>query len=125
MRIIKKSLVLPVLCASLALGGCASQDAVEKAQSTADAAQNSAGAAMSAAQKAQNTADDADQKAGQALALAQQANDKVDRLIAEEQAMKERAAHHYRHRTHHRHREASNGATNCVPQTQQAQPQQH
>lgn len=38
------------LGASLMLGGCATRDAVEHAQSTADAAQSSASAAQSAAQ---------------------------------------------------------------------------
>ena len=68
----KTALVL-MLGTPLMLGGCATQEAVEHAQSTADAA-------MAAAQHAQASADAAAQKADTAAAEAKRANDRLDQL---------------------------------------------
>ena len=91
----RTSLML-VFGATLLLGGCATQEAVEKAQSTADSAKAAADSAMSAAEHAQSTADAAGQKADQAAADAQTANAKIDQFVKEER-------HEGRHeRRHHR-----------------------
>lgn len=68
----KAALVL-MLGTPLMLGGCATQEAVEHAQSTADAA-------MAAAQHAQTAADAAAQKADAAAADAKHANDRLDQM---------------------------------------------
>ena len=71
-NIFGKTALALVLAAPL-LGGCATQEAVEKAQSTADSA-------MSAAQQAQSSANAAGQKADAAAAEAKRANDRLDQL---------------------------------------------
>jgi sRNA-binding protein len=87
-----------MLGGSLLLGGCATQEAVEHAQATADSAKSDAAAAMSAAQAAS--------------ASAQAANNKIDQFTDEERAesAKERNSHsmtgdkhHWRHHHHGRH----------------------
>lgn len=72
-NLVGKTALVLALGAPLLLGGCATQEAVEHAQSTADAA-------MAAAQHAQSTADAASQKADQAAAEAKSANDRIDQM---------------------------------------------
>jgi hypothetical protein len=107
----------------LALGGCATQEAVEKAQMTADsamthaqageaaaaraqasadAAGSAAAAAGSAAQRAQSTADGAtsaaaaaQSTANQAAADAKNANDRLDKQTPQVAHL----MHHHKHRT--------------------------
>jgi hypothetical protein len=77
MRTLLRSSALVVLLAGpLMLGGCATQDAVEHAQSTADEA-------LSAAQHAQATADAASQKADTATQSADSASQKADAAAAD------------------------------------------
>lgn len=72
-KFIGKTTFVLMLAAPLLLGGCATQEDVEHAQSTADAA-------MAAAQRAQSSADAAAQKADQAAAAAKAANDRIDQM---------------------------------------------
>lgn len=79
--------VLP-LAVVVAAAGCASNSqieantaATERAQSTADQANDSAARALSAANAAQSTADKALRAAQAAQAAADQANEKVDRAF--------------------------------------------
>jgi len=85
-----------LMAGALALGGCATQEAVEHAQATADQAmmtaqaagsaaqraQSTADGATSAAQMAQSTADGAASAAQAAAADAKRANDRLDQLAA-------------------------------------------
>jgi len=73
--LIRNSALALMLGAPLVLGGCATQEAVEHAQATADAA-------MSAAQHAQATADDAAKRADDAYNLAKGAHDRIDQMQA-------------------------------------------
>lgn len=71
--LIGKSALALMLGAPLILGGCATQEAVEKAQSTADQA-------LAAAQHAQDTADAAQKRADDAADLAKGAHDRIDQM---------------------------------------------
>lgn len=97
---ISTSALAIMLGGSLLLGGCATQEAVEHAQATADSAKSDAAAAMSAAQAAS-------QKAADASASAQSANAKIDTFAAQERAEStmERHSHsgHHHHHHHHHH----------------------
>jgi len=96
---ISTSALAVMLGGSLLLGGCATQEAVEHAQATADSAKSDAAAAMSAAQSAS--------------ASAQTANNKIDQFAQEERAegTKEQRSHgmgdmhrwHHHHHGHHHH----------------------
>ena len=96
-KFIRASALAIVLGGSSLLGGCATQEAVEHAQATADSAKSDAAAAMSAAQAAA-------QKAADASASAQSANAKIDSFAAQErrEGPAERRAHSG-HRWHHHH----------------------
>ena len=87
-----------MLGGSLLLGGCATQEAVEHAQATADSAKSDAAAAMAAAQAA-------NQKAADASASAQSANNKIDTFAAQErtESAAERKTHSWHGRRHHHH----------------------
>lgn len=113
MRLLKSVSLAAVIGTATLLGGCATKESVEHAQSTADLAASDARTAMGTAGRAQSTADGADRKAGDALALAQQANDKVDKLIADQERRKQAA----RHRRHRRHIAAT--TANCPTPAQQ------
>ncbi|MDE2464137.1 MAG: hypothetical protein KGO02_10535, partial [Alphaproteobacteria bacterium] len=82
-----RSALVVLLGGPLLLGGCASQEAVEHAQTTADeamtAAQHAQAAADAATQKAEaasQSADSASQKADAAAADAKRANDRLDAM---------------------------------------------
>ena len=93
-----------LLAGALALGGCATTEATQKAQSTADQAAQQAQAASAAAQKAQSSAD-------QAQSEVQALNAKFDSMVAEEQAERTHVSnmhkHHgmsgHHHKKHHKH----------------------
>ena len=72
-NLVGKTALVLMLGTPLLLGGCVSQDALDRAQSTADAA-------MSAAQHAQSSADAAAQAADRAAADARRANDRLDAM---------------------------------------------
>ena len=71
--LIGKSALALVLGAPLILGGCATQEAVEHAQATADQA-------LSAAQHAQASADAAQKAADDAANLAKGAHQRIDQM---------------------------------------------
>lgn len=75
-NLVGRTTLAVMLGAPLMLGGCATQEAVEHAQATADAA-------MSAAQHAQATADAAAQAAAKAEADAKAAHDRIDHMQGE------------------------------------------
>ncbi|HLY55967.1 MAG TPA: Lpp/OprI family alanine-zipper lipoprotein, partial [Stellaceae bacterium] len=75
-----KIAIWAVAAAPLLLGACASQDAVNKAQQTADAAKTEADQAMSTAQQALSAAQAAQQTANQAESTAQAASQKADMM---------------------------------------------
>ena len=86
-KILGSSALVVLLAGPLMLGGCATQEAVEHAQSTADealsAAQHAQAAADTASQKADaaaQSADTAGQKADAAAADAKRANDRLDAM---------------------------------------------
>lgn len=114
MRLLKTVSLVAVIGTATLLGGCATKESVEHAQSTADLADSDAKAAHGAADRAQSTADGAAKQAGDAMTLAQQANDKVDKLIADQEKRRHAAALYRRH--HHRHHVASNTANCPAPQ---------
>ena len=103
MHSLTKLSAIGVLAGALALGGCASNDAMQKAQTEADQASQQAQAASAAAQKAQASAD-------QAQSEVQALNAKFDSMVAEEQSErthvsnmhKHHAAEHH-HKKHHKH----------------------
>jgi hypothetical protein len=70
-KLLGSSALVVLLAGPLMLGGCATRESVEHAQSTADEA-------LSAAQHAQATADTASQKADAAAQSADSANQKAD-----------------------------------------------
>lgn len=112
MRLLKTVSLVAVIGTATLLGGCATKESVEHAQSTADLADSDAKAAHGAADRAQSTADGAAKQAGDAMTLAQQANDKVDKLIADQERRRHTAALHRKHR----HHVASNTANCPAPQ---------
>ncbi|MCC6296573.1 MAG: hypothetical protein IT469_07700 [Pseudomonadales bacterium] len=74
------------LAAGVALAaGCASNDSVKKAQSTADEALRTAQAAQSAAQAAKSSADAASAKADAAQACCNDVQSKLDRVFERSQ----------------------------------------
>lgn len=75
-----KAALILMLGTPLMLGGCATQEAVEHAQSSADAAMAAAEHAQSTAEAAAQKADAANQKASGAAADAQRANERLDQL---------------------------------------------
>jgi len=77
-RLFTTASLAAVLASALALGGCATQEAVEHAQATADDAMTHAQASGAAAQKAQQTADAAASSAQAAGAAAQAAQGRAD-----------------------------------------------
>ena len=79
-NILSKASLISMAAAAVLMGGCATKDDVEKAQTTADQA-------MAAAQHAQGTAD-------QALSTAQGAQQSIDQFKQEE--MQEEQSHHHR-----------------------------
>ena len=100
-NIIRTSALAIMLGGSMLLGGCATQDAVEHAQATADSAKSDAAAAMAAAQAA-------NQKASDASASAQSANSKIDTFAEQERSestaeRKSHTWHGHRHHHHHHH----------------------
>ena len=84
----KKHFALAVLLAAGTLGGCATTSEIaeiramaEKAQQSADQAQQSANRAQATADQALNTANAASAKADAAEATASQVNEKIDRMF--------------------------------------------
>lgn len=84
----KKQLALALMISAGALTGCATTSDLnevraiaEKAQATADSAQQTANAAKASADQAVSTANAASAKADAAEAAANQANEKVDRAF--------------------------------------------
>lgn len=75
-KILRNSALAVLLAGPLMLGGCATQEAVEHAQSTANEA-------LSTAQHAQATADAANQKADAAAQSADTASQKADAAAAD------------------------------------------
>ena len=105
----KASLVLAAACCGLMLSGCATTEAVKRAQATADQALTLAQQGNVAAQKAQGTADSAVAAAAQAQSTADLGVAKADAAAASAQAAGEAAAKADRtfwqhHERHHRHR---------------------
>jgi hypothetical protein len=78
-----KALALAAVVALAA--GCASNDSVKKAQSTADEALRTAQAAQSAAQAAKSSADAASAKADAAQACCNDVQSKLDRVFERSQ----------------------------------------
>jgi hypothetical protein len=95
------------------LGGCATKESVEQAQSTADQAKSDAAGAHAAADRAQSSADGAAKMAQDAMSLAQQANDKVDKLTAQLEEKK-----HAKHRRHTASVSRGMTAAACPPNEQ-------
>lgn len=117
MRVMTTVSLIALIGTGTLLGGCATKESVEHAQSTADLAESDATAAKGAAGRAQSTADGAAKSAQDAMASAQMANDKVDKLIADMQRNKQHTA-----ARHHRRHVASNMSTqmaSCPPANQQ------
>jgi len=92
-----KGAVIFVLASGLLLSGCATNESVEHAQATADAATTEAASAMSAGQHAQSTADAALAAARAATTSAQGAIDRIDHLPPP--ATPHCRKHHRRHHT--------------------------
>ena len=88
LRFVRSVSIVGLMAGSLALGGCATQEAVEHAQATADQALSTAQAAETAAHNAQNTADSA-------ASAAQSANARLDKVEADVDHL----AHHHEHGT--------------------------
>lgn|SRR5512143_1836814 len=78
-----------VFCLAL-LGGCATTDAVTKAQATADQALQKADQAQATANAAKATADQASQKADNANAVASEAKSTADAAKSESAATSEK-----------------------------------
>ena len=96
---------MALMAGALVLGGCASQESVEKAQATANSA-------MTAAQGAQSAADAAGAAAQKAQASADAAAQKADQAEADAQANKATIAEHAAmpmHRAHRHHRGGERG----------------
>jgi hypothetical protein len=103
MHSLTKISAIGLVAGALALGGCASNEAMQKAQTTADQASQQAQAAQASAQKAQASAD-------QAQSEVQALNAKFDSMVAEQQAERTHVSnmhkHHamgHHHKKHHRH----------------------
>jgi PBP1b-binding outer membrane lipoprotein LpoB len=79
-NIFRKVTLLSLGGAALILSGCASTDAVQKAQSTADAAMTAAQHAQASADKAESSAAAAEQKADAAMRKANDNGGKIDDL---------------------------------------------
>ena len=102
LRLVRSISIVGLMAGSLALGGCATQEAVEHAQATADHALAAAQDAGTAAHNAQATAD-------AATSAAQKANTRLDSVEADVDHL----AHHHAHGTwqdvgvkphkHHKH----------------------
>lgn len=88
LRFVRSVSIVGLMAGSLALGGCATQEAVEHAQATADQALSTAQAAETAAHNAQSTADNA-------ASAAQSANARLDKVEADVDHL----AHHHEHGT--------------------------
>ncbi len=118
--------LVAMLGAGLLLGGCATKEAVEQAQSTADAARQDAAGAMAAAQKAQATADSAASAAQAAAADAQKANERIEHLTPPPGEHHMHWRHHHHHhmmRHHHHHHHATTTPSEpAQPSGQPAQP---
>lgn len=78
LKFVKSAALVGAMAGALALGGCATQEAVEHAQATADHAMSAAQSAGAAAQHAQSTADGAASAAAAAAADATKANTRLD-----------------------------------------------
>ena len=95
LRFVRSVSIVGLMAGSLALGGCATQEAVEHAQATADQALSTAQTAETAAHNAQSTADNAASAAQTAAADAQKANARLDKVEADVDHL----AHHHEHGT--------------------------
>jgi outer membrane murein-binding lipoprotein Lpp len=82
-----------VMAGALSLAGCATQEAVEHAQATADQALGQANTATTAAQRAQSTADGAASAAAAAQADATKANTRLDTV----ESNLDHLMHHHEH----------------------------
>jgi hypothetical protein len=106
MHLLTKLSAIGLLAGALALGGCASNQDLQKAQTEADQAAQQAQSAQATAQKAQASAD-------QAQSEVQALNAKFDSMVAEEQAERthvsnmhkhhEMEEHHHKKHHHHKH----------------------
>jgi outer membrane murein-binding lipoprotein Lpp len=76
--LLRNASTIGLITGALLLGGCATQEAVEKAQASADQAMAQAQTATSSAHRAQGTADSATSAAQVASADAQKANTRLD-----------------------------------------------
>jgi uncharacterized protein YoaH (UPF0181 family) len=86
----------------MTLGGCATQEAVEHAQSTANQALSTGQAAQQAAANAQAAASQAQQTASQALGAAQNAQQSADRANSAVGAVEQKLQAHEADTTKHR-----------------------